>query len=418
MIGPETQLHELRKQAVTPVPGKRGSWRSRLFAIVWIVLLGVIPPCRSTASADSDRDEVRVKETMAPPAVREKAPRLPSLTGLRWFAAFAVFGFHLFTGGITDDPGTQRFLGAVFSAGSSGVPFFFVLSGMVLTWSSRPGDRAWAFWRRRAARIVPSHMVTWIAVLALLTVAGRAVAPGPAVSGFFLLQAWVPDETYYFGGNTPSWSLSCEMAFYAAFPLLLPLLRRIPGNRLLLTSAGLWAGTWVVPFVSFSMPESIGYWFVWIFPVTRALEFALGMTVALMVKEGRWRGPGLPVAVVLVLVAYATVPLVWQRAGWVAWMAGPFAVLIAAAATADVREKRSPLRLPVLVWLGEISFAFYLVHQPTISLVNRVLGRTPAHALLVTLTALPLAVLLAWALHRLVERPAERLLSGGRPGAA
>lgn len=349
-------------------------------------------------------------------------PRLPSLTGLRWFAAFGVFGFHLFAGDVATDPGLRTLLRTLFAAGSSGVPFFFILSGMVLTWSARPGDRTRAFWRRRVARIVPAHMVTWLVVLAMLAAVGRAAAPGPAVSGLFLLQAWIPDESYYFGGNTPSWSLSCEMAFYAAFPLLLPLIKRVPRNLLPLTAAGSLVAIWGVPLISLSMPETIGYWFVWIFPVTRALEFALGMTVALLVRDGRWRGPGLLPSIGLVLVAYATVPLVWERVSWVAWLAGPFAVLIAAAAVADVRGTRSLLRAPALIWLGEISFAFYLVHQPTISLVNRLLAHSstsPVRAVLVMLTALVLAVLLSWALYRFVERPAERRLSArSRPKTA
>ena len=39
------------------------------------------------------------------------------------------------------------------------------------------------------------------------------------------------------------------------------------------------------------MSDALAYWFVWIFPVTRVLEFALGVAVALLVASGRWRGP-------------------------------------------------------------------------------------------------------------------------------
>ncbi|RBQ21779.1 acyltransferase [Spongiactinospora rosea] len=348
-------------------------------------------------------------------SARQPPVRLPSLTGLRWFAAFAVFGFHIRNIGLTDEPVIARLLSVLFGPGSSGVPFFFILSGMVLTWSARGGMPATAFWRRRAARILPNHVITWVGALALLYVAGEAVAPGPALSGLFLTQAWVPDEGYYFAANTPAWSLSCELAFYAAFPLLLPVVRRIPKNRLWAAAALLLAGVWLVPLATLALPTEPGYWFVWIFPIPRALEFALGMTIALMVQEGRWRGPGLLVSGALVVAAYFTVPYVWPAWSWVAWMAGPYAVLIAAAATSDVRGSRSPLRARSLVWLGEVSFAFYLVHATVIRVVARLAGEhlPTSAAVAIMLATLVLAVATAWALYRLVERPLERRL--GRP---
>ncbi|MDF5755023.1 acyltransferase [Spongiactinospora sp. TRM90649] len=362
--------------------------------------------------ADSHTGSPRTSADVPLPA----PPRLPSLTGLRWFAAFVVFGFHVHHSGLTDDPVISGILGVLFEAGASGVPFFFVLSGMVLTWSARPGTRPSTFWRRRAARVLPNHVATWIGVLALLFVLGEVFRTGPAISGLFLVQAWFPDEAYYFGGNTPAWSLSCELAFYAAFPLLLPLVRRIPGKRLWAVAVAMFGGIWLVPLATLALPVDLGYWFVWIFPITRALEFALGMTIAVMVREGRWHGPGLLPSGLLVLAAYLTVPYVPDAWGWVAWMAGPYAVLIAAAAVADVRGSRSLLRAPVLVWLGEVSFAFYLVHQSVVRLVAWLAGDQPQAPLALAGIAamLALAVAAAWALYRIVERPLERRLSGAR----
>src|SRR3954470_17084064 len=77
---------------------------------------------------------------------------LPSLTGLRWVAALLVFAFHSAGYGVltTSWWHLTRF-------GFIGVSFFFVLSGVVLTWSSRPGQTSRQFYWRRFARIYPSH---------------------------------------------------------------------------------------------------------------------------------------------------------------------------------------------------------------------------------------------------------------------
>ncbi|MEU9886672.1 acyltransferase [Sphaerisporangium sp. NPDC051011] len=359
-----------------------------------------------------------------------QAQRLPSLTGLRWFAAFAVFGFHLYHSPVRMiDPSVETVLRVLFGPGSVGVPFFFILSGFVLTWSARPGDRVAAFWRRRAARVVPNHVVTWLAVLAVLAAAGRVPTPGPTLTGLVLLQAWIPVEAYYYAVNVPAWSLSCEMAFYALFPVLLPLLRRVPGQRLWMVAALLLAGIWVVPFFSLPMSAELAEWWVWVFPITRVLEFALGVTVALMIKDGRWRGPGLAVSAALALAAYLTQPFVWEAWQRVAWMAAPLALLVAAAATSDLAGRRSWLQSPVMIWLGEISFAFYLVHQPVIRFGARALaGDRPSPLVLLAagVGMLALAIVLSWLLYRLIEHPLERRLgrprrtspavSGSRPG--
>jgi len=343
--------------------------------------------------------------------------RLDSLTGLRWFAAFIVFGFHLsLSPEVTADSGVKNVLHTLFRSGAAGVTFFFILSGLVLTWSARPGDRPVAFWRRRVARVVPNHVVVWIGVLAVLAVTHRAAGAGPSISGLFLVQAWIPDQAYYFGGNTPAWSLSCEMAFYAAFPLLLPLLRKVPGRRLWMLAIGLPVAIALVPAVSLAMSSGLAYWFTWVFPVPRVLDFALGMVLGLMIQQGRWRGPNLPVAAVLVLVCYSIEPLAPERWTLVAWMVVPFAVLIAAAATADVTGRGSWLRARPLVWLGEISFAFYLVHQPVIRFGAKALGShaSPVVGIAGALVIGLVAVGAAAVLYRVVERPMERRLAGRR----
>lgn len=55
-------------------------------------------------------------------------PRLDALTGLRWLAAFWVFGYHMLNFGSPPAP-----VELVNRLGFLGVTFFFVLSGFVLT---------------------------------------------------------------------------------------------------------------------------------------------------------------------------------------------------------------------------------------------------------------------------------------------
>src|SRR6202008_2295743 len=85
--------------------------------------------------------------------------RLPSLTGLRFVAAFGVFGLHAYSLVKLTDPIARRGAQLLFDAGDLGVSFFFVLSGFVLTWSARPGRGPLRFWQGRIARIWPAYLV-------------------------------------------------------------------------------------------------------------------------------------------------------------------------------------------------------------------------------------------------------------------
>jgi peptidoglycan/LPS O-acetylase OafA/YrhL len=345
--------------------------------------------------------------------------RLPSLTGLRFVAALTVFGFHVHVQGLFADARAARVVSAMFGQGATGVGFFFLLSGFVLTWSARPGVTARTIWRRRAAKIVPNHVVTWlIALVGLLYAGSHSVSFGSAAANLVLVQAWIPIHDVFFGVNTPAWSLSCEAAFYAAFPLLLRGVGRVREQRLWPLACLLVGSILLVPALALPLHGEVGYWLVYVFPATRALEFVLGMVLARIVRTGRWIGLGLWPATALFLVGYVASGYLPGGFAYVAGTVIPLALLIPAAAVADVTGRPSPWRNRTCVWLGEISFALYLLHQIVIRYLDKALGAKswatlPAVAFAVAM--LLVALVGAWLLYRIVERPMMRLLQSPRP---
>ncbi|CAM5519320.1 MULTISPECIES: acyltransferase family protein [Streptomyces] len=360
-------------------------------------------------------------------AGRTRLTRLDSLTGLRFPAALLVFAYHAsFMGLFADAELNGDFYQAVAQAGGLGVSFFFVLSGFVLTWSARPGDTARAFWRRRFVKIYPNYVIAW--ALALIVFASAATTVPQAVANLFMLQVWVPDFWINFGVNPPSWSLAAEAVFYLSFPLLYAGIRRIPADRLKYwTTAVLIAviATPVLadlflaetPLIPGEDTSELQYWAGYILPPVRLLDFALGILVARLVLAGRWRGPGMTVSAVLLAGGYALsfwLPYLYgQRATCVI----PVILLIAATAGRDVEGSFSPFRNRAMTWLGEISFAFYLLHFIVLKQGREWLGdRTysvPAGIALIVAGA-AVTVLLSWALYALVERPVTRRFSRPR----
>src|SRR6185437_6910058 len=98
------------------------------------------------------------------------------------------------------------------------------------------------FWRRRAAKIFPNHVLTWCVVVAALACAGTAaVTTGSGIAAdlasLFLVHTWVPSDLFVSAGNPVSWSLAAEMFFYFLFPVLLPRVKRLSPRGLLIGAA-------------------------------------------------------------------------------------------------------------------------------------------------------------------------------------
>ncbi|GAB3155328.1 hypothetical protein GCM10027290_51270 [Micromonospora sonneratiae] len=330
-----------------------------------------------------------------------------------------VFGFHVGTMGVIADPDYKAVVDRLFTLGLSGVQFFFILSGFVLVWSARPGEPRHVFWRRRIAKIFPNHVVLWAAVL-LLGIFYFADPQNPKVvlTNLFLVQAWNPTPGWFYSVNTVSWSLSCELFFYLCLPLVLPLVRRARPWML-------YAVVFAMPLLILSMwpaqalvPEADRWWFTQVFPLVRSLEFWLGVAAAELMLRGRWRGPSLPVASVIFVVTWF-VAAQWIPAQlWTTLLAIAYVLVIAAAADADVRGTWSPWRSRPMVWLGEVSFAYYLVHVFVVTSVLRAtdnIGGFPGwQGPAAAIGFLLLNLLLAGLLFRFVETPMMRLLAPRR----
>jgi peptidoglycan/LPS O-acetylase OafA/YrhL len=371
-----------------------------------------------------------------PDSPRASAPRLPSLTGLRFAAALLVFGVHAYSfipvGGAAHEVGHL-----LLDPGDLGVSFFFVLSGFVLTWAARgpgpaPGRGLGRFWAGRVLRIYPAYVVALGLAVASKYVGDLVDPVGNRVNqvnghnlstSLFLVQAWFPDDVTYLGINPVAWSLSCEIAFYAAFPLLYLLLRRLAGRALAISAVALVALGLLIPaFAHTFVDPSYQRWFVYILPATRAIEFALGITLALLVRSGAWRGPGLPLASALFAANYLIVNLLPHQVRDTSAVLAATALLIPAAATADLTGARSLWRHPILIRLGDASYAFFLVHLTILTTGMIILGRShdyPAwQAVPLALGFLVVSYAVAFPLHRYVEMPAMRLLRRRQPRPA
>jgi peptidoglycan/LPS O-acetylase OafA/YrhL len=318
------------------------------------------------------------------------------------------------------DPQQKRIAQVLCDPGDLGVSFFFILSGFVLTWSARPGQKARRFWRGRIARVYPAHLVALGFALAGLAVTDRIppIINELLVSTGLLVQSWDTRDIVYLGLNPVTWSLSCEVAFYLFFPLLYAGLRRVGTHGLRFLLVALVAAVWLMPTLADAAvaPEH-RRWFVYIFPLTRMLEFAVGIVLARLVATGAWRGPGLPLAMLIFAGNYLIVDWLPAPTRDTAGTIVATTLLIPAAALADLRGTWSMWRGRFARHLGEVSYAFFLIHLVVIVTAMELIGRDRTWSLPAALGLAALLLLASYALavplHRWVELPAMRLLARG-----
>ena len=339
--------------------------------------------------------------------------RLDRLTGLRWFAAFGVFLVHTYLLVKAFAPWYAR---SAEAGSAAGVTFFFMLSGLVLSWSRTHADDKAAFWRNRFARIYPLHLAALGAALALpRLIDHQFISKSHVIPQIALLQAWIPSKSWYFAPNIVAWTLSCEAFFYLLFPWLY---RGVMALKRPVAALGVLIGiVWLVPVASFAVPASRVQWATYIFPLARLPEFCIGIVLCRLIREGRvrWTNQLIPAALVIVAIGSAR----WIPARFIqaAWAAIPLAWLLAAAANSGAAGAKSWLEQRWLVVLGEISFALYLTHALVATWLPRlhvlrhgVLGRPKALFVVI----LGVSMVVAAALHYLLERPLERVLRAPR----
>jgi peptidoglycan/LPS O-acetylase OafA/YrhL len=304
-------------------------------------------------------------------------PTIPPLTTLRFFAALVVVVTHYDPERFARLPDFfQSWLETAYEA----VTFFFILSGFVLTYIH--DDVRWtgrslrSFFVSRFSRLFPAYYFALL--VALYFYIGDLREDGQPLGQFLLnsalvlvsLQAWWPPSALAW--NPPAWSLSVEWFLYAMFPLLIIAARHTPPGLLLARALAL-----VVVVSAFRLlvmeplkEEDYDTWhnFAQFFPLFHLPQFLLGMALARLYLSGQRPSPAVATWMVLAGILGLMVVLAAgdEIPGWVrcdAVLGVLFGLVILGAAQEGHFAHRALSWRP-LVFLGNVSFAVYLLHGP------------------------------------------------------
>ncbi|MGI6245112.1 MAG: acyltransferase family protein [Pseudochelatococcus sp.] len=293
----------------------------------------------------------------------------------------------------------------------AGVDIFFVISGFIIVHSSRrlfaaPGA-ARTFLTRRLIRVVPLYWLATAAFLAIGLLLPRALnSPAPdaaEIAASFLFWPYLNGLGVAQPVFSLGWTLNYEMAFYLVFALAIALPGRSASVAMTLFFAVL-AG--LGQLVALPMPLAF-----WAEPLV--LEFVFGLWIAwiaVAAREAGWR-PGVVLRVLLAAMAIRMLHDDLTADGIdraVAWGV-PAAMLVAAAVLGSEARGPSPLLRPFVV-LGDASYALYLFHPFALRAVRLLLADANIDPRTYVVIALSVAVILALAVHLVIERPVTRWL--------
>jgi peptidoglycan/LPS O-acetylase OafA/YrhL len=354
-------------------------------------------------------------------------PRLPALTGLRILAALAVYASHL--GPPHNAPTIVR---SLMESGYVGVTLFFVLSGFVLAVNYFDGLRRPSVRKMRDYAVARFARIYPLYILILFYIMVRRHAFGVSLAGWWehvlALQAWDPHVTQAYNFNGPAWSISVEFFLYACFPILVVMLARLSSVRTLLVAAAIvvlimtgittWFAVTGRGGLPWANPESAHRW-LYRMPLTRLGDFALGVLAARIYALTRRRAALIKVGGLLALGAalVAVGLMAWDADLFSVWSWDlayllPAVLVIFGLAIAPRSLPARALSLPIMVLLGEASYAFYLVHKPAMEYFGADRWAVATSSTTIVYEALTLGAImcLAVGLHVVVERPARRYI--------
>jgi peptidoglycan/LPS O-acetylase OafA/YrhL len=359
---------------------------------------------------------------------------LNPLTGLRFFAAFAIMMLH---GGMI----WQMPAGIASLSLNQGVSFFFVLSGFILTYvyrELRSLKAVFLFYVTRLARIWPVHIAATILLFIVLPATAYVLRSrqGLELAALYvtLTQAWLPIWDSFLQLNGISWTISVEWFFYLLFPLFLLdwrtsewvklLVAAVPALLVIAFSNAIHApqGDWA--------PGLTEHGLIYIFPPSRLFEFVFGVVCAkTWLSTMADRRPTAVVSFVFELVAVVGVYFALRYCGPTSrtqfvndiggsagahWLlvngftpAFAFLIFVFASSTGPLATF---VGSRLLVRLGEISFSLYMVHTIVLDIFERYPRTITALTSYSVFVFWAVSILTAYCMWHFVETPARRAI--------
>ena len=290
---------------------------------------------------------------------------IKSLASLRFVFAFFVFLGHIH---VLKD--------------AIGHAFFYNLSGFILSYVYYNRILArqitnYRFIKLRLSRLYPLYLLTFVLSVPLTLNELKSFPTtwfAKAVSTVFMVQSYVPDNNWFFSFNWLAWSISDLIFFYLMFPLLVRFFEKIKNSRLIigyiLAALGLFALMQIVP-------KPYQFFVFYINPFFRIFDFGLGILLFKLLRNYKI-GVFKPFFTFFEVLAIAVLVLFYNQSNHFSevmrysiyyWI--PMFLFIAVFSLQKGYISKM-LGFKWFLFLGDLSFGFYLYHQLVLRYAQRI----------------------------------------------
>lgn len=327
-------------------------------------------------------------------------PVIRSLQVGRGLAALAVTAHHAALS-------TNAFVGVlpdalmkVFDLGAFGVDFFFVLSGFIImhTHSHELGrpDRIKGYLFKRLTRIYPVYWPIGLSLVGLYLMLPNLSASGGRE--FSLMSSLLLLPSGFQPALSVAWTLVHELIFYGFFVLWFISIRYFSWGLVI----------WATLILAAHINDMSTGWISYPLGLLN-FEFMLGILAALVYRRGYLAHYGsvltfwgfLTTCVALLLLYYG-MPDGETRL----ILAAGVSLLVLGLA---IVEQKSSINYPeMMLALGNASYSIYLVHNPILSVTQRLAGSFVENWLLAWIFGTAIALMFGFIYHLMFERPILR----------
>lgn len=331
------------------------------------------------------------RTTDAPRPGESRRPPMPGLTGIRTCLALTILLFHFTPSGLRWEAHPWLSLYPIVDIGYVFVSFFFLISGFILSYNyafrEKPVNPV-DFWMARLSRLYPIYALTMLISTPFLIneyhVRSHQQFWTGAIATPLLMQGWFPRLATFW--MTVTWTLSCEVMLYLAFPWLV----RIKWPKSLTVLVAMFLLFWVVGLVPHSIyivrnPDHLagmadrysdGLWINTLkyTPLPYVCTFLAGLTLGHILEQWKPAVRGRTVLGVCgFLAAYGFVYHLVPRTPYIlihgGLMTPIFAMIILGLAGPGPLEK--VFSIPPLLTIGTSTYALYLLHFNGILLLQQ-----------------------------------------------
>ncbi len=279
--------------------------------------------------------------------MNQKVSRDFSLDILRVLSCIMVFGVHL--GQKVTIPGS---LGVFFSKGSTGVGFFFILSGYLAYVSLERlqskyvlfGKTMVAFWIKKLLRILPLYFIVILFYMIFFYAIGSVPEDNTGlywVRYLLFANSFVTSENPFWTNLGAVWSISCFVFFYLICPICYKLFRKYWSALILVIG-------------SYGLLKYIDARNVYNLPLRWLFYFFLGCLVYVVYKEHK---EVFTIGVMLMIVLFCI--LTDKGTSIIA----PLLASVFILATRNIKNNSKPGIIEKSInYISMISYSVYLIH--------------------------------------------------------